>query len=255
VIWRKIAPKLAQQFTVIATDLRGYGDSSKPPDGENHFNYSKRAMAIDQVELMQHFGFEKFAVVGHDRGGRVGHRMALDHPDRITKLAVLDIVPTRRMLHNVNNDLAIAFYHWFLLIQPTPFPENLIANDVEIYLKYMMFRDASRQDVPPWMGEEAYREYLRCFRDRATIDANCEDYRAAATIDLQHDEEDLNNKVLCPLLALWGEHGLVHRMFDVLAAWRERAVSVSGRPLPGAHFLPEEVPDELLIELITFLNF
>ena len=254
VMWHKIAPRLATEFTVVTADLRGYGDSSKPQDGENHSNYSKRAMAHDQTEVMSHFGFEKFAVVGHDRGGRVGHRMALEYPDRITKLAVLDIVPTYKMLHSVTNEVATAFYHWFFLVQPAPFPETLIANNAEFYLKYMMFRDLSRSVIPAWMGEDAFTEYLRCFRDPATIHANCEDYRAAASIDMKHDEEDLNRKIVCPVLALWGEHGAVHRMFDVLAAWRERAANVSGKPLPGRHFLPEEVPDETLAELRAFLN-
>ncbi len=254
VMWHKIAPQLAREFTVVAADLRGYGDSSKPADGENHSNYSKRSMALDQVEVMHHFGFERFAVVGHDRGGRVGHRLALDHPDRITKLVVLDIVPTYTLLHNVNNEVATAFYHWFFLVQPSPFPETLIANNVEFYLKYMMFRDMSSRKIPSWMGEDAFAEYLRCFRDPGVIHANCEDYRASASIDMKHDEEDLNRKIICPLLALWGERGAVHRMFDVLAVWRERAANVSGQPLPGRHFLPEEIPDETLAELLAFLK-
>jgi haloacetate dehalogenase len=253
-MWHKIAAPLARGFTVVAADLRGYGDSSKPADGENHSNYSKRAMALDQVEVMSHFGFEKFTVVGHDRGGRVGHRMALDHPDRITKLVVIDIVPTYKVLHNVSNEVATAFYHWFFLIQPAPFPETLISNNAEFYLKYMMFRDMSHNEVPTWMGQDAFAEYLRCFRDSGTIHANCEDYRAAASIDIKHDEEDLNHKIVCPVLALWGDRGAVHRLFDVLGAWRERAVNVRGKPLPGRHFLPEEIPDETLAELRAFLS-
>jgi haloacetate dehalogenase len=253
-MWQKIASRLATEFTVIAADLRGYGDSSKPADGENHSGYSKRSMALDQVEVMNHFGFEKFAVVGHDRGGRVGHRMALDHADRITRLAVLDIVPTYKLLHSVNNEVATAFYHWFFMIQPAPFPETLIANDAEFYLKYMMFRDMSHKEVPTWMGDDAFAEYLRCFRDSSTIHANCEDYRAGASIDMKHDEEDLDRKIVCPVLTLWGERGAVHRLFDVLDVWRERAANVSGKPLPGRHFLPEEVPHETLAELRAFLN-
>ena len=254
VMWHKIAPQLAREFTVVAADLRGYGDSSKPPDGENHSNYSKRSMALDQVEVMSHFGFEKFAVVGHDRGGRVGHRMALDHSDRITKLAVLDIVPTYALLHSVNAEVATAFYHWFFLIQPAPFPETLLASNAEFYLKYMMFRNLSSGQIPAWMEPEAFAEYLRCFRDRETIHANCEDYRAGASIDLKHDEEDLTRKITCPVLALWGEHGAVGRLFDVVAKWRERATSVTGVPLTGRHFLPEEVPDETLARLRAFLH-
>jgi len=153
VMWHKIAPRLATEFTVFAADLRGYGDSSKPEGGENHSNYSKRAMALDQIELMHYFGLEKFAVVGHDRGGRVGHRMALDYPDRITKLAVLDIVPTYYLLHHVSNEVATAFYHWFFLIQRSPLPETLIAGNVEFYLKYMMFPDMSHSEIPAWMGK------------------------------------------------------------------------------------------------------
>jgi haloacetate dehalogenase len=254
VMWHKIAPQLAREFTVVAADLRGYGDSSTPADGENHSNYSKRSMAFDQIEVMQHFGFDRFAVVGHDRGGRVGHRLALDYPDRITKLVVLDIVPTYTLLHKVNNEIATAFYHWFFLVQPFPFPETLIGDNVEFYLKYMMFRDMSSGKIPSWMGEKAFAEYLRCFRDPRAIHATCEDYRAGASIDIKHDEEDLNRKIICPLLVLWGERGAVHRLFDVLAVWRERAAKVSGKPLPGRHFLPEETPDETLTELLAFLK-
>ena len=189
VMWHKVAPRLATEFSVFAADLRGYGDSSKPEGGENHSNYSKRAMALDQIELMSHFGFDKFAVVGHDRGGRVGHRMALDHPDRVTKLAVLDIVPTYDLLHRVTYEVATAFYHWFFLIQPSPFPETLIASNVEFYLKYMMFRDMAHKEIPAWMGEGAFSEYLRCYSDPAALHATCEDYRAGESIDMKHDEE------------------------------------------------------------------
>jgi haloacetate dehalogenase len=249
VLWHKLAPQLATEFTVVAADLRGYGDSSKPPDGENHANYSKRAMALDQVEVMSHFGFEKFAVVGHDRGGRVGHRMALDHSQRVTKLAVLDIVPTHKVFHSVSKEFATAYYHWFFLIQPAPFPETLIGNSVEFFLNRQF-----RSLMPRAVSEEAFAEYLRCFRDPATIHAACEDYRAAASIDLEHDAADLDRKVACPLLALWAERGAMHRMFDVLATWRERSANVSGKALPGGHFLAEESPDETLAELRTFLR-
>ncbi len=248
VMWHKIAPRLAGNHTVIAADLRGYGDSSKPAGGENHSGYSKRAMAQDQVEVMKHFGFEKFAVVGHDRGGRVAHRMAIDHPDRVTKLAVLDIVPTHKIYHNVTKEFATAYYHWFFLIQPAPFPETLIANSVEFFMNRQF-----RALMPDKVSPEAFGEYLRCFRDPATVHAACEDYRAAASIDLQHDDADLSRKIDCPVLVLWAERGPMNRLFDVLAAWRERAEHVSGKALPGGHFLPEEVPDQTLAELQTFL--
>jgi haloacetate dehalogenase len=254
VMWNKIAPRLVTEFTVFAADLRGYGDSSKPQDGENHSNYSKRAMAQDQIEVMEHFGFKKFSVVGHDRGGRVGHRMALDYPDRIAKLAVLDIVPTYDLLHRVSNEVATAFYHWFFLIQPYPFPETLIGANVEFYLKYMMFRDMSHSEVPAWMGEDAFAEYLRCNRDPATLHATCEDYRAGESIDMKHDEEDLNRKITCPVLALWGKQGAVQRYFDVLSVWQQHATDVRGKPVNGRHFLPEESPDEVLAELMPFLK-
>ncbi len=254
VMWHKIAPRLATEFTVFAADLRGYGDSSKPQDGENHSNYSKRTMAQDQFELMEHFGFKKFSVAGHDRGGRVGHRMALDYPDRITKLAVLDIIPTYDLLHHVDNEVATAFYHWFFLIQPYPFPETLIGANVEFYLKYMMFRDMRRSEVPAWMGEDAFAEYLRCYRDPATLHATCEDYRAGESIDMKHDEEDSHRKISCPVLALWGKQGAVGRYFDVLAVWRDRADSVNGKAVNGRHFLPEESPDEVFSELRAFLT-
>ncbi len=249
VIWHKVAPRLAAEFSLVITDLRGYGDSSKPPDGDNHHNYSKRAMALDQVEVMNHFGFEKYAVVGHDRGGRVAHRMALDHPDRVTKLAVMDIVPTYKLFHSVSKQFATAYYHWFFLIQPVPFPETLIGNSVEFFL-----RDIFQHLIPNAVTPEAFAEYLRCFSNPATIHASCEDYRAAASIDLEHDESDLRRRVACPLLALWAERGAMHPLFDVAAAWKERASNVTSKALPGGHFLPEEVPHETLVELRAFLN-
>ena len=249
VLWHKVAPKLAEHYTVVATDLRGYGDSSKPGDGENHFGYSKRAMAQDQVEVMHHFGFDKFAVAGHDRGGRVAHRMALDHADRVTKVAVLDIVPTHKLFHSVTKEFATAYYHWFFLIQAAPFPETLIANSVEPYLNRLF-----RPLMPEKITNEAYAEYLRCFRDPAVIHASCEDYRAAASIDLQHDDADLSRKVACPLLVLWGERGAMHRQYDVLATWKERAEKVSGKALPSGHYIPEEAPEQTFSELTTFFG-
>jgi haloacetate dehalogenase len=248
-IWHKIAPRLAQDFTLVIPDLRGYGDSSKPAGGEDHFGYSKRAMAQDQVEVMSQLGFDEFAVAGHDRGGRVAHRMALDHGERVTRVAVLDIVPTYKLYSAVSKEFASAYFHWFFLIQPAPFPETLIGNSVEQYLKRAFDRAG-----PGAITEEPYAEYLRCFRDPATIHASCEDYRAAATIDLRHDEADLNSKIACPLLALWGEKGAMHKLYDVFATWRERASNVEGKALSCGHYLAEEAPEETLAALKAFLS-
>ncbi|MGD1211563.1 MAG: alpha/beta hydrolase [Candidatus Acidiferrales bacterium] len=248
-MWRKVAPELARNYTVVVPDLRGYGDSSKPAGSSDHSTYSKRAMVQDQVELMQQLGFSKFAVVGHDRGGRVAHRMALDHPEAVERLAVLDIVPTYTLYHTVTKETATAYYHWFFLIQPSPFPETLIGNSVEFYL-----RRSLGALVPDVIEESVYAEYLRCFRDPATIHATCEDYRAGASIDLDYDAVDLSRKIGCPLLALWGEKGPMHRYYDVLATWKERATNASGKVLPAGHFLAEEKPNELLEELTRFLK-
>lgn len=257
VLWRKVAPLLAQEFFLVATDLRGYGDSSKPPGGEDHFGYSKRAMAQDQVEVMKHLGFQKFAVVGHDRGGRAAHRMALDYPDLLTKLVILDIVPTYLLYQDISKQFATVFFHWFLMVQPEPFPETVVGNSAEYFLKYLLYALAGEpysEKVPDFVGLTAYREYLRCFRDPAALHALCEDYRAAASIDLVHDEADLSRKIQCPLLVLWSEKGPFHRMYNVLQTWQDRAVEAKGKPLPTGHFLPEQVPQELAAELKSFLS-
>ena len=247
--WRDVAPQLAKKFTVVAADLRGYGDSSKPADGENHLNYSKRAMAQDQVDVMASLGFQKFAVVGHDRGGRVAHRMALDHADRVTKLAILDIVPTYKVLHSVTNELATANFHWWFLIQKTPLPETLISNSAEVWLKSRFER------IPPGiLSKEAFAEYLRSFTLPGSIHGSCEDYRAGATIDLIHDAADLDHKISCPVLVLWGERGVWPKLYNVLEVWRERATNVTGREMPTGHFIAEEKPEMLLDELNKFLS-
>jgi haloacetate dehalogenase len=248
-MWRKVAPELAKSHTVVAADLRGYGDSSKPAGGGDHSDYSKRAMAQDQVELMQSLGFARFAVVGHDRGGRVAHRMARDHRDAVAKIAVLDIVPTYTLYHSVSREFATAYYHWFFLIQPAPFPETLIGNSVEFFMQRSL-----GSFVPAVIEEGVYAEYLRTFRDPAAIHASCEDYRAGASIDLEHDAADLSNKIACPLLALWGEKGPMNRLYDVLATWKELGTSVSGKALPAGHFLAEEKPGDVIEELAKFLN-
>ena len=250
-MWHLVAPRLAERFTIVATDLRGYGDSSKPEGGEDHGGYSKRAMALDQVWVMRELGFDSFAVVGHDRGGRVAHRMALDHPERVEKLAVLDIVPTRHVFGTADTNLATAYYHWFFLIQPYDLPEHLIGTDPDYYLGKKLAAWSANAGV---FDPDAYAEYARCFRDPKTIHASCEDYRAAATIDLVHDEADRGRRVECPLLVLWGEKGVVYRLYDPLEVWRGYASEVGGRALPCGHFLAEEKPKETADELVSFLE-
>jgi haloacetate dehalogenase len=247
--WRKIAPELAKSYTLVIPDLRGYSDSDKPADGDNHINYSKRAMALDQVEVMEKLGFSRFAMVSHDRGARVGHRLALDHPDRLTKLVMMDICPTHYMYKTADQQFASAYFHWFFLIQAAPFPETLIESNVDAFLKLFM-----GSVMPKSIEPNAYAEYRRCFSDPATIHATCEDYRAAATIDLVHDEADMNRKITCPTLVLWGANGIVGRKYDVLAVWRDRATQVSGKALPSGHWLAEDVPNETLAEVTRFLT-
>ena len=238
--WRMVAPKLAASRTVVVSDLRGYGDSSKPPDGDNHINYSKRAMALDQVEVMRHFGFEKFPVIGQDRGGRVTHRMALDHADKVTHAAVLDIIPTYYLYTHVTIEFVQAYFHWFNYLRPAPGPEN----DLKAQ------SDAQKARVT---GEIAL-EYLRTSSDPANIHAMCEDYRAGASIDLKHDEADLQKKITCPLRVLWAEKGAMGRIYDVLKIWGERGTKVSGRSLPGGHNLQEDVPDMVFDEITSLLK-
>lgn len=250
-IWRHVAPRLTEHFTVVATDLRGYGGSSKPEGGDHHINYSKRAMARDQVDVMKSLGFDQFQVIGHDRGGRVAHRMTLDYPDVVKRVAVLDIVPTATTFQRANKELALANWHWFFLAQPFDLPEHLIGADPEYYLRWTM---KGWTKIPDAIPEEMIQEYLRWFRDPAAIHSACEDYRAAATIDLEHDAADRERIVGCPLLALWGALGRVHKMFDVLECWREKASDVRGRALHSGHFVPEEAPEETLTELLDFLE-
>jgi haloacetate dehalogenase len=251
-IWHKVAPRLAQHFTVVCADLRGYGDSGKPLSDPDHRAYSKRAMAQDQVDVMQALGFRRFALAGHDRGGRVAHRMARDHPERIERLVVLDISPTAIMYGKADTAFATAYYHWFFLIQPYDLPERLIGADPVYYLRKKLggWGAAGLAKFDP----RALAEYERCFRDPATIHATCEDYRAAATIDLEHDAADAERKIDCPLLVLWGEKGVVHRFFDPVADWNSVANDVRGKALPCGHYLAEEAPDETYAELLAFLR-
>ena len=235
--WRDVAPRLAEEFTVVATDLRGYGDSSKPKGLPDHSNYSKRAMAQDQVDVMRQLGFERFAVVGQDRGGRVAHRMALDHADQVTKAVLIDIAPTYYLYTHVNIDFVQAYFHWFSYLRPSPQPEN-----------ELLAAQAGRQLSP------AQAEYRRANGTPEGVHGMCEDYRAGASIDLVHDAADLEQKIRCPLNVLWAENGAMDRLYDVLAIWRERGTQVEGKGMPGGHNMQEGAPNELLAELRRFLR-
>ncbi len=252
-IWDRVSERLAATFTLVAPDLRGYGDSDKPRGTHDHANYSKRTMAHDVVALMQHLGYEQWLVVGHDRGGRVAHRMAADHPSCVTRLVVLDIAPTLAMYEQTTEAFARAYWHWFFLIQPCPLPESLIGAQGAYYVRSML---ASRHAGLAPFAPEALAEYERCGSDPATIHGICEDYRAAATIDLEHDRADRasGRRLTMPVLALWGAHGVAGRCFDVLAEWRRVAAQVSGHALDCGHYIPEEAPDALVEALEPFLE-
>lgn len=252
VIWHKVADTLAQHFTVIASDLRGYGDSDKPQGLPDHSNYSKRVMGEDQIALMQQLGFDQFLVMAHDRGGRVAYRMALDHPEAIRKLVILDVAPTLAMYEKANRAFATAYYHWFFLTRPAPFPETLINSHPDVYLQHTIAgRSAGMKPFTP----EAYAEYLRCLRDPATIHGICEDYRASAGIDLDHERADLaaGNKIQVPMLALWGKHGVIEQCFEPLVEWQQLAANVQGHALDCGHYIPEDEPQLLLDEVLPFL--
>jgi len=247
VMWHKVAPALAAQFTVVAPDLRGYGDSGKPASDAAHNVYSKRSTARDMVAVMERLGFKSFFLAGHDRGGRVAHRLTLDHPGRVERLAVLDIIPTRTVFQRVDKALATSTYHWFFLIQPE-LPEVLIGANPDFYLEWTLKKWSRNFSA---FAPEAVAEYKRCFRDPATIHATCEDYRAGASTDLEHDEVDVAAKIECPLLAIWGE-GPATRWSGIADIWRERATNVTGHPLDCGHFLAEEKPEETLEALREF---
>ena len=251
VMWHKIAPTLAEQHTAVAADLRGYGDSSKPEGGADHANYSFRAMAGDQVAVMDALGYPRFRAVGHDRGARVLHRLALDHPERMEKAVLLDILPTLYMYEHTDMAFANGYFHWFFLIQPFDFPERLIGADPEFYLMKKLKKGLRTEGA---FSPEALTEYIRCFRDLKAIHASCEDYRAAAGIDLAHDRQDRARKVACPLHILWGREGILGQSFDVLAPWREMADRVSGRALTCGHYLAEEAPADTLAEIRAFME-
>jgi haloacetate dehalogenase len=245
VMWHRVAPLLARDFTVVAADLRGYGDSSKPQTTPDHEPYSKRAMARDQVAVMRQLGFEQFFVAGHDRGGRCAYRMALDHPERVRKMAVLDIIPTGEALRRADMAFGLGYWHWFFLAQPYDLPERMIGANPDNY--YFRQRDL--------FDPEALADYLRCVHDPATNHAMCEDYRAGATYDFALDEADRGTRrIACPMLALWGRKGRLEEWYDVLAIWRDWADDVRGRAIDSGHYLAEEAPEETYAELHAFFS-
>jgi haloacetate dehalogenase len=251
-IWHQVAPALAKHFTVVASDLRGYGQSSTPAGAQDHSTYSKRFMAADQVALMTHLGHDQFFLLGHDRGGRVSHRLAMDHPECVKKLMVLDISPTLTMYKNTTMEFARGYWHWFFLIQPNPVPETLIGANPEFWLKNHMGRHAGTGIFSP----ERWAEYLAGVADPLGLRAMCEDYRAAATIDLLHDHQDRQEgKTLnIPLYVLWGQHGLVNQCFKPLEDWKLVASQVTGKAVPCGHYIPEELPELVAQEATLFFT-
>ena len=252
VIWHRVAPVLADHFTVIAPDLRGYGDSGKPPGDADHGNYSKRVMARDMLLVMRSLGFDRFDVLAHDRGARVGHRLAGDHPDAVQRLVMLDIAPTLAMYEQTTEAFARAYWHWFFLIQPSPLPERLIEADPAAYVTDLMGGRSS--GLAPF-DPRALAEYQRCLAEPGAARSLCEDYRASATIDLEHDraDRDAGRKLTMPVLVLWGERGVIEKCFHPLDEWRRVADDVRGRSLPCGHYVPEEAPEQLVAEVLGFL--
>jgi haloacetate dehalogenase len=251
-MWHAVAPRLAERFTVVATDLRGFGGSGIPTSDERHAPYSMRSLAVDQVETMRELGFERFAVVGHDRGARCAYRMALDHPASIERVAVLDIVPTGHAFGHANKEFSLGYWVWSFLAAPYPVPERLIGGAPDLLVDHML--DTWSED-PTCFGEEVRRAYARQFADPERVHAICEQYRAAATLDVEHDDADLGSRTIsAPLLALWSEVGPVEVWYQPLEVWRQWADQVEGRAMRGGHFLPEENPDELVDELLRFLG-
>lgn len=252
-MWHRVACSLAERFRVVVLDLRGYGDSGRPAAGEASLAYAKREMALDALHVMRTLGHDRFQVLAHDRGARVAHRLAADHPQQVERLLLLDIAPTLAMYRNTTQAFAMAYWHWFFLVQPPPLPEALIASDPVRYIRSVM---GSRHAGLACFAPEAMAEYERCIAIAGTAEAICADYRASAGIDLVHDQADVDagRKLMQPLRVLWGEHGAVGRSFDVLALWRERAVQVTGRSVACGHYLAEEAPDQVLSEAFEFFR-
>lgn len=251
IIWRKVAPLLAQKYTVVLPDLRGYGDTDKPESTPDHRPYSKKEMAKDLISLMKLLNRPTFAFVGHDRGARVGHRLALDYPESVTKAVFVDIAPTATMYALTNKEFATKYFWWFFLIQPEPFPEKLIGFDPDYFLHHHI---DGQIKIKGCVEDKAFDEYLRCYKDPRTIHAICEDYRAAATIDLDDDKEDADKKIQCPLYLLWGARGTVGKLYDVVGTWKEKAVTVSGEALDCGHSPEEECPSGFLEKVLAFLD-
>ena len=252
-IWHRVSQQLAKSHTVVMTDLRGYGDSSKPQGSQDHLNYSKRVMALDQIEVMRHFGFSEFDVLAHDRGARVAHRLALDHPKAVKRLVLLDIAPTLAMYEKTSNQFARSYWHWFFLIQPAPMPERLIEADPSAYVRDVLGRRSA--GLAPF-DARALAEYVRCIELPGAAHGLCEDYRASASIDLIHDQLDIDTKNFLhqPLLVLWGEQGVVNQCFEPLKEWSKLAVNVKGHALPCGHYIPEEAPELMLSQVQSFLE-
>jgi haloacetate dehalogenase len=252
-IWHRVAQQLAKSHTVVMTDLRGYGDSSKPHGSHDHLNYSKRVMALDQIEVMRHFGFFEFDVLAHDRGARVAYRLALDHPKAVKRLVLLDIAPTLAMYEKTSNQFARSYWHWFFLIQPAPMPERLIEADPSAYVRDVLGRRSA--GLAPF-DARALAEYVRCIELPGAAHGLCEDYRASASIDLIHDQLDIDTKNFLhqPLLVLWGEQGVVNQCFEPLKEWSKLAVNVKGHALPCGHYIPEEAPELMLSQVQSFLE-
>lgn len=251
IIWRKVAPLLAQKYTVVLPDLRGYGDTDKPESTPDHRPYSKKEMAKDLISLMRLLNRPTFAFVGHDRGARVGHLLALDYPESVTKAVFVDIAPTATMYALTNKEFATKYFWWFFLIQPEPFPEKLIGFDPDYFLHHHI---DGQIKIKGCVEDKAFDEYLRCYKDPRTIHAICEDYRAAATIDLDDDKEDADKKIQCPLYLLWGARGTVGKLYDVVGTWKEKAVTVSGEALDCGHSPEEECPSGFLEKVLAFLD-
>ena len=248
-MWHSVAPILARSFQVVCLDLRGYGKSEKPVSDTSHFPFSKRAMAQDIVAVMKNLGHDKFFVGAHDRGARVAHRLGLDHPDSIKSMVLLDIAPTREMYAGTTTEFARAYWHWFFLIQPHPLPEQIISKDPEAFWKLKCFNQTRGKNP---FSKEALAEYLDAFKQADTIHSSCEDYRAAASIDIEHDNADQEKKLLMPILALWAKHGVIETCFDALKLWRLRANQVEGEALQAGHYMAEEIPDEVAARMSDF---